>query len=689
MTPLSVQIPFPVFQDRDGQPLDNGYVWIGAPNLSPQTNPVEIYYDSALSIVAAQPLRTINGYISQSGTPGKIYIDGTSFSILVQDSKGTLVYSVLDGTGIGADACGVMYTPPFSGGVTLPVCEKLSQTVSVKDFGAAGDGVSDDTQAFMDAFSTGKAVYAPAGTYLTDIQTMPSNSYLFGDGASTVIKPLNPDSRSALGTLPEENEFISNITLRDIKLLGDVVGSGFSEQKHLAAFNGVNKLHIERCIFEGFRGDGLYIGTGNGDAFERHNNNVTIKDCLFDGINNDNRQGISIIDIDGMLIEGNRFQNCTRSNMPGAIDFEPDTKPYRIVRNVSVVNNQFYNVGGNVGVVAFYFVTPETWVNPPCNFIVDGNFFESCDNTPLFAGLAISSGTTDDLDDQNFVFSKNIARNCVRFAAQFFGTKNLKLIDNTFYKITNEARIGDSTSLSKNIDMIIDGNSFIECGYQTGAGVRIFNTQRLSIDNNLIKDCGSGVGASAITFDSGTSSYVSITNNVITSPKGITTVAIQKEAGHTFTQETNIFAENILTISGNFFKSNYNDTEETTYAPIITGSTTSGLGTYTNQSGRWRRIGKLIFFRVQVSCSSHTGTGMIQVSLPQSTVADPSGIWTSVSLSADGVSSAGGHVGLINPDLTVGGNKAVRAYYTNVGSLSQIIIPAGTFAVYVSGVYSA
>ena len=57
MSALSIQVPFPVFQDRDGQPLENGYVWIGEPNLNPQTNPVVAYYDAALTIPAAQPLR--------------------------------------------------------------------------------------------------------------------------------------------------------------------------------------------------------------------------------------------------------------------------------------------------------------------------------------------------------------------------------------------------------------------------------------------------------------------------------------------------------------------------------------------------------------------------------------------------------------------------------------------------------
>jgi hypothetical protein len=170
MSALSIQVPFPVFQDRDGQPLENGYIWLGVANLNPQTNPVIAYYDEALTIPAPQPLRTLNGYISRAGTPAKVYVDGVNFSILVQDSKGSMVYNFPDGTGVSADSCGIEYDPPFTGSVPTTVCLKLAQIVSVKDFGAVGNGVVDDSaaiQAAIDAVNTGGGgkIYFPQGKY--------------------------------------------------------------------------------------------------------------------------------------------------------------------------------------------------------------------------------------------------------------------------------------------------------------------------------------------------------------------------------------------------------------------------------------------------------------------------------------------------------------------------------------------
>lgn len=178
MSALSIQVPFPVFQDRDGQPLDNGYIFIGVANLNPQTNPVIAYYDDALTIVAVQPLRTLNGFVSRAGTPAQIYIDAVNFSISVQDSKGTMVYNFPDGTGLSPDACGVTYDPPFTGGVAYPVCEVLEQTVSVKDFGALGDGITNETSIFTTVEALSQTfIYLPTGTYVVTGITLDKTYY--------------------------------------------------------------------------------------------------------------------------------------------------------------------------------------------------------------------------------------------------------------------------------------------------------------------------------------------------------------------------------------------------------------------------------------------------------------------------------------------------------------------------------
>ena len=95
MSAIEVQPPFPAFAGADGQPLENGYIWIGTVNLNPQVNPIAVYWDAALTISAVQPIRTLNGYPVYQGTPSRFYV-GSDYSIQVLDSKGSVVYTSLN-----------------------------------------------------------------------------------------------------------------------------------------------------------------------------------------------------------------------------------------------------------------------------------------------------------------------------------------------------------------------------------------------------------------------------------------------------------------------------------------------------------------------------------------------------------------------------------------------------------------
>ena len=98
----AVTSPFTVFFDRSGQPLDNGYVYIGTAGINPEVSPITVYWDETLTTPATQPIRTLAGYPSQNGSPGNLSVRPERYSIVVRDRTGTLVYSDLNASNIGS-----------------------------------------------------------------------------------------------------------------------------------------------------------------------------------------------------------------------------------------------------------------------------------------------------------------------------------------------------------------------------------------------------------------------------------------------------------------------------------------------------------------------------------------------------------------------------------------------------------
>jgi len=154
--------------------------------------------------------------------------------------------------------------------VTRTMQQKFDDFASVKDFGATGDGSTDDTaainralfQLFSRATNTEirRALYFPAGTYIvTDIIKIPTYAMLVGEGHdSSIIKGTSASPDCVAMTADALQQIDGSIGTSGASLPGDVHISGMTfyasvDTVDCFVVNQAQNVTFNHCLFQGYQ----------------------------------------------------------------------------------------------------------------------------------------------------------------------------------------------------------------------------------------------------------------------------------------------------------------------------------------------------------------------------------------------------------------------------------------------------
>lgn len=230
--------------------------------------------------------------------------------------------------------------------------------VSVKKYGAVGDGVTDDTAAINRALAENKAVYIPDGTYIITSIHVNSNNRLYGRGGILKYK-----DNTAVDT--NQNYYIieamgsENVLIDGLLLNGNSANNTRFRVCDGITYGGHHCI-VQNCYLYDIPDSGIMFSGGVNSS------------CINNVINNCSDLGIyvnsGVMDnYRDCLVSGNRISNCTNGGIAFkricskaiatnniihdcdyGITMEHASTDSDYSTRISVVNNYIYNVHGGI-----------------------------------------------------------------------------------------------------------------------------------------------------------------------------------------------------------------------------------------------------------------------------------------------------------------------------------------------------
>jgi hypothetical protein len=252
--------PYPIFTDLDGTPLDDGYLYIGEINQDPEQNPIQVFWDSNLTIPATQPIRTSNGYAYRNGTPALLYTAG-EFSITIRNKREEFVLYSPVGYGFDPAAVSASVVQNDFTGNGVQVAFVLSASPSTKLA----------TSVFINGVYQEKDSYGISGNTLTftiapplnsSIEVMTNETGVINAGNATAISYTAGFAGATAQTVQTKLE--QTISVMDFGAVGDGVADDTAAIQAAAAALGTSPGTV-------FFPAGTYVVTGKVSCFAGQN----------------------------------------------------------------------------------------------------------------------------------------------------------------------------------------------------------------------------------------------------------------------------------------------------------------------------------------------------------------------------------------------------------------------------------